>query len=78
MREILAGGEITYHGRIDLDERLNTIAGADLLVIPFHLRQRVFPGIPPLDPHKAAGESGHREARAAVRPEGDGGYGPLP
>ena len=41
-REILADGEITYHGRIDLDERLNTIAGADLLVIPFTFDKEYF------------------------------------
>ena len=41
-REILADGEITYHGRIDLEERLNTIAGADLLVIPFTFDKEYF------------------------------------
>ena len=41
-REILAEGEITYHGRIGLDERLDTIAGADLLVIPFTFDNEYF------------------------------------
>jgi hypothetical protein len=33
--EILHADEVTYHGRIDLVDRLNTIAEADLLAIPF-------------------------------------------
>ena len=33
--EILHKDEVIYHGRIDLEDRLKTLAGADLLVIPF-------------------------------------------
>jgi glycosyltransferase involved in cell wall biosynthesis len=33
--EILHKDEVIYHGRIDLEDRLKTLADADLLVIPF-------------------------------------------
>ena len=33
--EILYKDEVIYHGRIDLEDRLKTLADADLLVIPF-------------------------------------------
>ena len=58
---------ITYHGRIDLDERLNIIAGADLLVIPFTFDKEYFQeyrlSIPTAAENLAIG------SLAAVRPE---------
>ena len=39
---ILSEDQITYHGRIELSKRLDTIVGADLLVIPFTFNKEYF------------------------------------
>ena len=40
--EILHKDEVIYHGRIDLEDRLKTLADADLLVIPFTFSPNYF------------------------------------